>query len=134
MTPSIWVSVASAVVAVALGTGGCTPPRGCTAIGGESGVEVVINAAQRPAPITVEVCIDADCRRASVAGPEGPVFVAHPRVDSEAARSVAVTAFRADGTELVPRTLAQFHPTKKQPNGPGCEPTFYAGTVTVVPG
>lgn len=99
--------------------------------GGESGVEVVLAGPGRTGPVAVEVCVAAVCTSASVAGTEGPVFVPNPEIDSDDPTEVMVTVRRQDGTVLVPATRATVVPERNQPNGPGCEPTVHAGTVTV---
>jgi hypothetical protein len=124
--------VASTLATVlALLTTGAGCQRGCTQIGGDSGVGVFIAGEGRTGPVVVDVCVRAVCASASVAGTEGPVYVMTREVESDDPVEVVVTVRRQDGTVLVPATRATVVPERHQPNGPECEPTFYSATVTV---
>jgi hypothetical protein len=111
----------------------------CNAIGGEPGVMVVI---QRPWPsqtVTAQVCIADTCRSAVSNGTQGSVFregylwVAHPALTSERRVSATISLTGDAGKVLVAPVVRTLAPTKAQPNGPGCEPTFFVGTATVTP-
>jgi hypothetical protein len=120
--------------AAALGlVASCSSSPGCTLIGGESGVAVRFARPVTPQTVTVEACVAGTCtsRESPVLGDR--VFVPNSEVSSEAAVDATVTVWGPDGHLLVPTTTATITPTKSQPNGPGCEPTLYAGTVTVTP-
>jgi len=125
------LGVATAVVVLAL-TGACSS-HACTTIGANSGVSVEISGPRRTQPVAVDVCVAGRCSESSVEGPDGPVFVANPNVDSERPTRVTVTVRAQSGAVLVPPTEISMIPTRIQPNGADCEPMAYVGTVSVAP-
>lgn len=122
-------TLATVLAVLTMGGAGCQ--RGCTQIGGESGVVVFIAGEGRTGPVVVDVCVRDVCASASAAGTEGPVYVMTREVESDDPVEVVVTVRRQDGTVLVPATRATVVPERYQPNGPECEPTVYSATVTV---
>lgn len=121
-------------LATAAGAGACT--QNCTAIGGESGVTVALDRALPGQTVTVQVCVKETCRSVVANGVEGPeprVSVRNPALTSETTIPLTISITGDDGQVLVPPTTTKVAPTRRQPNGPRCDPVFYTAVVTVSP-
>lgn len=113
---------------------GCTAftPRGCTAIGADSGVTVTLAGDGWTGPLTIEVCVAENCSSSSaITRTAEAVFVRNTGLTSTKPTEVVITVRRQDGSLLAPAMRATVRPTEFQPNGPGCEPTVWDAAATV---
>jgi hypothetical protein len=126
------------VAAFALETGRGPWQHSCTLIGADSGVVVgfedVSNAHPRQR-LRIEACVNDACTTRETTRGKAPtlVTVGGESLHNETPVEVAVKISDESG-RLVFDDRATVTPTKKQPNGPDCEPTVWVGRVLATVG
>ena len=105
---------------------GCSPSKGCSAIGGLDGVKITLPAGvlSTPQRVSISVCLDGRCRQTHFDRIDRrfpTAFVAMPVPKNATVRlriSTKVGMWRGRGVTTV-------HTKPSSPNGPGCPPTVW---------
>lgn len=132
---------ALAVIALVMSTlmVSCTQAmEGCTAIGGSSGVNLVVEGPLAEETWQAQVCIGGDCRsslqltaeRRGDAGRSEVLFVEHDGLASTDPTEISVELLR-DGDTVRPRERFRVSPRVEHPNGERCEPELFIADVTL---
>ncbi len=110
--------------------------RVCTAVGGVSGIYVDVSRIleAQSGPVHARLCVEATCK--STSSPNGRsvdfINVDDPSLDDEGPVHVVLTIETESGDPIFTNE-ADVALGRTQPNGPNCEPTFYAASLVATP-